>query len=214
MSDVNDNSRFDDMRSENVLLLSDDIQKLKVEINTLAGIVNMTSLAALKQSNLIAQRNHLKYMLKIIDVAPNPSLSNLKSMFDQQKFDEVLSADELTTINTNTALEPTNYFKTKYIVPGIELIDNFIIARSHQDSPELFIYITLPLFYWDDINVQVIDKSEMTDTTPGVRWLPFSSAKRHRLNMFNPSKPAHVIVNELFKAASKIMNNPDFTDEQ
>ena len=37
MSDVNDNSRFDDMRSENVLLLSDDIQKLKVEINTLAG---------------------------------------------------------------------------------------------------------------------------------------------------------------------------------
>ena len=203
--EINTGDKIDDVRAKAVAELADKIQQDKVEINELAGRIPMSKSASYLQSMLIERRKQKKYMWKIIDTAPNPNLDALLSLFAQQKFDAPFTGDEITSINNTIRLEPENFFKTRYITPGIELINNFLVTRTHPDSPELYAYMSIPLRYWDDIDVQVIDKTVMTDTDSTSAWIAMSNSKNNRLQMFNPTKPIHVVRNEIAQLAIEII---------
>lgn len=203
--EINTGIEMDDARAKTVAELSDAIQQDKVEINKLSGKTPMNEVTSHLQSIMIERRKQKKYMWKVIGTAPNPNLDALLSLFAQQNFDEPLTDEEIATINTTISQEPENFFKTRYITPGIELIDNFLITRTHPDSPELYAYMSIPLQYWDDIEVQVIDKTVMTDTDPKSAWIAMSNSKNNRIHMYNPSKPIHVVRNEIAQLAMEIV---------
>lgn len=133
----------------------------------------------------IRRRENKELIKTILSGAVNPDLDMLMVLQKTIILESELSEDDITRINNAIMREPANIFKTKEIVPHIEIPDVFMLSRRMADLPGVVMCMTIPMRFYDEINCAVEHCTVMSDTNPHTLWLCVSNIKINRDIMFD-----------------------------